>query len=140
MLDPSVSGRDIHGMKIFRSVGAVILGYALVVLITEFGFRLFPGGRAPKHAGVAMSALATLIAVAAGFTGGYVAAVIADARATFVVALPLIAESIWLLTTRTPRDEFAGDLFGACVLIGSVIAAGLYKRSRQLRSSAAPSS
>jgi hypothetical protein len=121
---------------ILRTAGAIVLGYIVVVLVTEFGFRLFPGGRAPKHGGAALMALATLIAILAGFSGGFLAGALGRARGRYaagIVALPLVAESIWLLTTRTPPDEFWGDLVGAVTLIASVIAGGISSELRRRR-------
>jgi hypothetical protein len=122
-------------MRILRSIGAILLGYVLVVLLTEFGFRMFPGGVAPKEGPLLPMIAATVVAVAAGCTGGWVAARLAAIRpmiAASIVALPLGAESIWLLTTRTPAEEFWLDLGGAVTLIGSVLAGGVI-RSMQTR-------
>ena len=127
-------------MKTLRSVAAVIGGYVLVVLITEFGFRLFPGGRAPKDGELAATVLATFIAVAAGFSGGCFAAMFAAWRplvAASVVAAPLLVESVWLLTTRTPPADFWTDLTGVCMLIGSTLLGG-YAGGRFTRRAARP--
>jgi hypothetical protein len=123
-------------MKIVRSVAAVVLGYILVVLVTEFGFRLFPGGRAPRHAGFALTTLATLIAMTAGFTGGYVAATLTRFRpfyAALLVALPLTIESLWLLTTRSRPGDLPFEIAGAVTLIGSTVAGGAARELLQRR-------
>ena len=119
-------------MKFIRAAGAILLGYALVVLITEFGFRLFPGGRAPRNAGLAITSLATLIAASAGFTGGYVAATLARIRpvlAALFVAAPLLVESVWLLS-RAPKADLAFESAGAVVLIGATVAGGAARALR----------
>jgi hypothetical protein len=111
-----------------RTVLGIFVGYVTVVFLTEFGFRAFPGGRAPKNAGLGLAALATMIAVTAGFSGGFVAASLAKLRpvvSAAIVAVPLLIETIWLLTTQTPAHEFWFDLFGALTLIGSTVAGGL---------------
>ena len=124
---------------ILRAAGAILLGYVLVVLVTEFGFRMFPGGRAPKHAGPIVTALATLVAIVAGLAGGFVAGSLSGIRGRYaaaIVTLPLITETIWLLTTRTPPDEFWFDLAGAATLIGSTLAGGIASELRRPRAHA----
>ncbi|HVS31924.1 MAG TPA: hypothetical protein VMS98_10740 [Thermoanaerobaculia bacterium] len=117
--------------NIARTILGIVAGYAVVVLMTELGFGAFPDGRAPKNGGVTVTALATMVAVAAGFTGGYVAAALSRLRpvvSAAIVTVPLVIESIWLLTTRTPPAEFWFEFFGAITLIGSTIAGGLARQ------------
>ena len=114
--------------NIALTVLGVVAGYALVVILTSLGFRGFPGGRVPGNAGFGVMALATIIAVAAGFVGGYVAGSVARLRPVIsasIVAVPLVIESVVLLAMRTPAAEFWFDFFGALTLIGSTIAGGL---------------
>ena len=114
--------------NIALTVLGVVAGYALVVILTTLGFRGFPGGRVPANPGFGVMALATIIAVTAGFVGGYAAASVARLRPLFsasLVAVPLAIESVVLLTMRTPPAELWFDFFGALTLIGSTIAGGL---------------
>ena len=123
--------------NILRTAAAILLGYVAVVLVTEFGFRLFPGGRAPKDGGPVVTAVATAIAIIAGFLGGLIAGRLGTMRGRYaaaIVAIPLVAETIWLLTTRTPPDEFWFDFAGAITLIASVVAGGFAsERGRSAR-------
>jgi hypothetical protein len=114
----------------------VLLGFVLVVLSTEFGFRMVPGGRAPKGGPLLPQVAALAVAVAAGLVGGYVAArlaAIGPVLAAALVAVPLVLESAWLLAARTPPDQFWRDLAGACTLVASTVAGGLLRRAAAAR-------
>lgn len=122
-------------MRVVRAVLGIVTGYVLVVLLTTVGFRPFPGGVAPVDGGLAVTVLSTLIAVMAGLIGGYTAAALARIRpmaSAGIVAVPLILESVWLLTTRTPPHELLYAAAGAVTLIVSTLAGGVV-REIQLR-------
>jgi hypothetical protein len=104
-------------MRIARGILAFLLGYAVVVLTTEFGFRLLP--KRPIHSGEPLIiAAAALVALTAGFTGGALATRLARSRiAGFAVLAPLVAETIWLLFFRT-SDWL--DALAALALLGAV--------------------
>jgi hypothetical protein len=122
-------------MKVFRSVLAILTGYVLVVVLTTLGFRPFPGGVAPVDGGLVVTVLSMLIAIIAGLVGGYTAAAVATIRPMLsagIVAVPLLFESIWLLTTRTLQNELLFASAGAVTLIASTIAGGVI-REVQLR-------
>jgi DNA-binding transcriptional LysR family regulator len=109
-------------MRILRFIAGFLLGYAVVVLTTEFGFRLLP-----KHALHSGDPLlmggAALVAVVAGLGGGALATWIARTKiAGALVLLPLVAETIWLLFWR-PSDWL--DAVAAITLLAAV-AAGAY--------------
>lgn len=104
-------------MRLARGILGFLLGYAFVVLTTEFGFRLLPDR--PLHTGDPLvMAGAAVVALTAGFGGGALATLIARNRlAGFAVLAPLVAETIWLLFFR-PSDLL--DAAAAVTLLGAV--------------------
>jgi hypothetical protein len=117
-------------MRIARWILGFLVGYAAVVLITEFGFRLLPDR--PLHTGdpLVMSA-AAVVAITAGLTGGALAALIARARiAGLALLVPLAAETVWLLFFR-PSDWL--DAAAAVTLLVAVgVGAWFVTRGRDL--------
>lgn len=109
-------------MRIVRFIAGFLLGYAFVVLATEFGFRLLP--ERPLHSGDPwIMAAAALVAIVAGLGGGALASWIARTKlAGALVLLPLIAESIWLLFWR-PSHWLD---FAASLTLLAAVAAGAY--------------
>jgi hypothetical protein len=112
-------------MRIVRFIGGFLVGYAGVVLGTEFGFRLLP--RRPLHSGDPwIMGGAALVAIVAGLCGGAVASWIGRTRmAGALVLVPLIAETIWLLFFRKGEPQTWLDAAAAVTLLAAV-AAGAY--------------
>ena len=112
-------------MRIVRGILGFLIGYAIVVLTTEFGFRLFPDR--PLHSGKPMIMIgAAIVAIVAGLAGGAVAAWIARNRIIgALVLIPLIAETIWLLFIQTRHPQNWLDAAAALTLLAAV-AAGAY--------------
>ena len=109
-------------MRIARFLAGFLLGYAVVVLTTEFGFRLLPP-RPIRTSDPLVMAAAALVAIVAGLCGGALATWIARTRvAGALVLLPLVAETIWLLFFRASDWH---DAVGAATLLLAV-AAGAY--------------
>ena len=106
-------------MRIARAIAGFLLGYAFVVLTTEFGFRPFPQGRGSLAEGPLQMALATLVAVVAGLGGGALAARIGRSRVVgALVAVPLVLETFWLFFLKVPPEEpTLFDVGGALTLI-----------------------
>ena len=113
-------------MRIVRGIAGFVLGYAVVVLVTELGFRLLPDR--PLHSGnLGAMAAAAVVAIVAGLGGGALAAWIARNRVVgALVLLPLIAETYWLLFLRksNPPADWR-DAIAALTLLAAV-AAGAY--------------
>lgn len=111
-------------MRLFRWLLGFLLGYAFVVLVTEFGFRLLPEGRGSLAEGPLQTTYATLVAVVAGAGGGALGAWIGRSRgAGALIALPLILETCWLFFFKTPsvpRTIF--EMAGAAALITCTVA------------------
>jgi hypothetical protein len=109
-------------MRIVRGILGFLLGYAVVVLTTEFGFRLLPDR--PLHSGRPLIvAGAALVALTAGLAGGALAAWIARSRiAGWLVLLPLTAETIWLLFLREGEPQTWLDAAAALTLLAAVAA------------------
>jgi len=113
-------------MRIARGIAGFLLGYAVVVLVTTLGFALLPDR--PLHSGsLGVMAAAGVVAIAAGVGGGALATWIARSRAVgWLVLLPLIAETYWLLFLRdsNPPADWR-DAIAALTLLAAV-AAGAY--------------
>jgi len=109
-------------MRIVRGLLGFLVGYAVVVLTTEFGFRLFPDR--PLHSGKPLiMAGAALVAIVAGLAGGALASWIARNRVVgLLVLLPLIAETIWLLFIQTRHPQNWLDGMAALTLLAAVAA------------------
>ena len=115
----------IDGMRIVRGILGFLIGYAIVVLTTEFGFRLLPDR--PLHSGRPLVMLgAAMVAIVAGLVGGAAATWIARNRIVgMLVLVPLIAETIWLLFIREGEPQTWLDAAAALTLLAAV-AAGAY--------------
>jgi hypothetical protein len=90
-------------MKLVRSLSALVVGYAVIVLLTTFGFdavhRLFAvhdtWGSPPP-----VIIAAAFVAVAAGLAGGFTASFIGYRRplhSAALVVVPLLADSTYVL-------------------------------------------
>ena len=115
-------------MRIVRGILGFLIGYAIVVLTTELGFRLFPDR--PLHTGRPLiMAGAAVVAIVAGLAGGAVAAWIARNRLVgFLVLVPLIAETIWLLFIQTRHPQNWLDAMAALTLLAAVAAGAYFSR------------
>lgn len=107
-------------MRIVRGILGFLAGYAIVVLTTEFGFRLLPDR--PLHSGRPLIMIAAaVVALVAGLAGGAIAAWIARNRLVgMLVLLPLIAETIWLLFIREGEPQTWLDAAAALTLLAAV--------------------
>jgi len=117
----------VEAMRIARVVVGFLVGYAIVVLTTEFGFRLLP--RHALHSGdPLLMASAAAVALTAGFAGGAAGVWIAGSRvAGAIILAPLLAETYWLLFLRRsvpPADWL--DAAAALALLAAVAAGTLW--------------
>ena len=122
---------DIASMRVFlRSTAALIAGYAAITIVTVFGFELILGHALVRKDDPREVVLGTLIAVAAGLAGGWIATVVGVLRPmanASLAAVPVAIESSVLLLFRTPPDELIFSAMGALVLMGSTIGAGVWR-------------
>jgi hypothetical protein len=119
---------DIDAMKIVRGVVGFLAGYAVVVLVTTYGFGLLHDHKPYHRAGLLIASAAVAVAVTAGLGGGATAAAIAQrAWVGVLVALPLVVESTWLIFFRPRPADFSRsfELIGATTLIGCTVAGAL---------------
>jgi hypothetical protein len=117
-------------MRVIRWILGFLAGYAAVVLITEFGFRLFPD-RPIHHPSVLVIAGAGMVAVVAGLAGGALAAWISRSRVVgWLVLLPLVAETYWLLFLRRSEPPADWRDAAAALTLLAAVAAGAYFASK----------
>ena len=112
-------------LQILRSAGAVVLGYAVIVVCTSVGFGQL-GGIVHLNAPVRIQAAATFVAVASGLLGGIIAALIAGSHpirhATAVVIFLCIDTGVVLF--RGSVDPLWFDLMGAATLMLATVCGG----------------
>ncbi len=85
---------------IARGVAAMIVGYAVIVLLTSLGFNGVLGGRSLYGGSHFILAAGMLVAVIAGLVGGYVAGLIGPSRGLLnacLVLIPLTGDTIFVL-------------------------------------------
>lgn len=119
-----------------RSLAAMIAGYAVIVIITSFAFDLILGHSLVRKDDPREVAIGTVIAIAAGLLGGWVATLVGVLRPlanASLAAIPIAVESTYLLTFRTKPDELLHSAAGGLVLFGSTIAAGAIREMWQRR-------
>ena len=115
---------------IARAVAAMIVGYAVIVLLTSLGFNGVLGGR-PLYGGPPLILVAgMLVAVIAGVVGGYVAGLIGPGRGllnALLVLIPLTGDTIFVLfffkrgTAPFWFDALASATLMACTLCGGLL-------------------
>ena len=112
-------------LQILRSAGAVVLGYAVIVVCTSVGFGQL-GGIVHLNAPGRIQAAATFVAVASGLLGGIIAALIAGSHpirhATAVVIFLCIDTGVVLF--RGSVDPLWFDLMGAATLMLATVCGG----------------
>ncbi|HUP48916.1 MAG TPA: hypothetical protein VNA04_09005 [Thermoanaerobaculia bacterium] len=124
-----------------RSIGAAVAGYALIVVITSFGFPLVLGHALVDKGDLREVVLGTIVAVIAGFAGGYVGTMIGVLRPTLnaaLVTIPIVIETTFVLLFRTDPEEVVFSAIGALILIGSTIAPGALRELLSRRYRPAP--
>jgi hypothetical protein len=132
VLDPLRQPRQFCHMNwkiILRGIAAMIIGYAVIVALTIFGFNVLLGGR-PLYGGspIILSAGA-IVAVVSGLLGGFIAGRIGASRGPINAALvlvPLTIDTIGVLFfskgSNAPFwfDAMASGTLMLCTLLGGV--------------------
>jgi hypothetical protein len=120
-----------------RWVAAGVLGYVLISVLTTLGFSTWLGDPAFSQEPWEMQAKGALVAVAAGLSGGALAALLGRARPVLhtLAVLPfLIVDSGYVLFFLAPRrDPFLYDLGAALTLIAATLAGGVLVSRRRDR-------
>jgi len=110
---------------IWRSVVAVIAGYLVIAVCTNFGFKPL-GGIVHVDAALWVHVAATVVAVVSGLLGGAAAAAIAGkmpVRHAAAVLLFLIVDTGFVLSQRGP-DPLWFELGGSATLMAATVAGG----------------
>jgi hypothetical protein len=126
-------------MKLVRSLSALVVGYAVIVLLTTFGFdavhRLFAvhdtWGSPPP-----VIIAAAFVAVAAGLAGGFTASFIGYRRplhSAALVVVPLLADSTYVLFFYHGHAPFWFELAGSITLIAATLCGGLLRELKAPR-------
>jgi hypothetical protein len=112
-------------LRVLRSAGAVVLGYAVIVVCTSVGFGQL-GGIVHLNAPPRIQAAAAFVAVGSGLLGGLIAALIAGSHpirhATAVLLFLCIDTGVVLV--RGSADPLWFDLMGAATLMLATVCGG----------------
>jgi hypothetical protein len=83
-----------------RALAAMIIGYAVIVVLTSLGFNVVLGGRLIYGGSTLVLASGMLVAVISGLAGGYIAGVIGPMRGlinAMLVLIPLVVDTVFVL-------------------------------------------
>ena len=121
--------------NVLRSVGSIILGYAVIVLGTSIGFKYVASS---EYYGVSPfeKMLAAGVAVFSGLAGGYVAGWISPSRPVLHAAgviLFLIMDTTYVVTSGISKSPVWFDLMGAATLMVTSVVGGLLYQKTSLR-------
>jgi hypothetical protein len=116
---------------IARAAAAMIVGYAVIVLLTSLGFNGVLGGH-PLYGGPPLIlAAGVLVAVIAGVVGGYVAGLIGPSRGllnAFLVLVPLTGDTIFVLFFfRRSTAPFWFDALASATLMACTLCGGFFR-------------
>lgn len=118
------------GLRILRTVAAVVAGYAVIVAGTTLTIEVLLGGISYYESSKLHLAAATVGAVASGIAGGFVAAWIGGhhpVRHALGVLIPLWIDTAFVLTSGISNDPLWFDAVGSATLMGSAIVGGLLR-------------
>jgi len=115
---------------IVRGLAAMIIGYAVIVLLTSLGFNGVLGGR-PLYGGSPIDlAGGMMVAIISGLAGGCIAGFIGAGRGILNAALvlvPLTGDTIYVLfffkksTAPFWFDALASGTLMACTVLGGIL-------------------
>lgn len=123
-------------MRVLRSIAALIVGYAVIVILTTYGFRFALDGQKIYGSGAFVMLKGTLVTLIAGMAGGYVAGLIGSLRPTasaVLVLLPLITESTYLLVFRRLDAPLWFEIIGVLTLLGATLVGGMLREITSTR-------
>lgn len=114
---------------------AVLAGYGLIVALTTAGFNGWLKGANLYLGGPAMMLKGLAVALIAGLSGGYVAALIGGRRPIFhsaLVLLPLLADSFYVFFFFPRETPLWFEILGSAGLMAATLTGGAL-RNLQLR-------
>ena len=127
--------------RIIRNLGAMTIGYAVIVLLTSFGFNAVLGGR-PLYGGSPLDlAGGMMVAIISGLAGGCIAGFIGAERGIINAALvlvPLTGDTIYVLfffrksTAPFWFDALASATLMACTVLGGILRERIARPSKTI--------
>jgi hypothetical protein len=113
--------------KAVRGIGAMVIGYAIIVALTTWGFDLVHGEGSLYGGGAATWALGSVVAVVAGLAGGLAAGWIGPWRGlanAALVLVPLVVDTTYVLFFFEDDAPWWFSLAGSLTLMGFTLAGG----------------
>ena len=117
-------------VRVMRNFGAMVIGYAVIVLLTSTGFNGLLGGRS-LYGGSPFDLVAgMMVAILSGVAGGCIAGFIGAERGTInaaFVIVPLIGDTIYVLflfkksTAPFWFDAMASVTLMLCTVLGGIL-------------------
>jgi hypothetical protein len=112
-----------------RSLAALALGYAIIVVITSYGFELVHGKGSLWGSSPLVLFEGTIVAVLAGLIGGFIAGLIGPRKGLFnsaLVLIPLMVDTTYVLFFFHSTAPWWFDLIGSgtlmvCTLLGGLL-------------------
>ena len=115
---------------VLRILGAMVIGYGVIVVLTSFGFNVVLAGRPIYGESTVTLVSGMLVAIISGLAGGYIAGLIGPMRGfsnAMLVLLPLAVDSVYVLLfykkSAAPFwfDATASAMLMVCTLAGGFI-------------------
>lgn len=123
-----------------RYLAAMLAGYGLIAVGTTLTFEVWLGGISYHTSSDKTLLLATLGALASGLVGGFVAAWIGAQRPirhAVAVLLPLLVDTIYVVTSGISSDPLAFDLAAGGGLMAATVLGGWLRSLWRRRSAVA---
>ena len=120
-----------HWKNALRGLASLVVGYAIIVLITSHGFELVHGKGSLWGSAPVVLFEGTIVAVLAGLVGGLVAGLLGPRGGLFnsaLVLIPLAIDTTYVLFFFHGTAPWWFDLIGSgtlmmCTLLGGLLSA-----------------
>ena len=123
---------------VLRALGAMIIGYAVIVVLTDFGFNVVLGGRSIYGGSIMVLVSGMLVAVVSGLVGGYIAGLIGPMRGlsnAMLFLIPLAADSTYVLFFyKKSNAPFWFDAMASATLMLCTLGGGFARQKQAPRS------
>jgi hypothetical protein len=118
-------------IRIVRGLAAMMIGYAVIVLLTSIGFNGALGGR-PLYGGSRFDlAAGMMVAIISGLVGGCIAGFIGPGRGILnavLVLVPLTGDTIYVLFFfKKSTAPFWFDALASATLMASTVLGGILR-------------